>query len=162
MNSARTGCSALLRELKEGSEIDEAVRTAYGIGLDELDERWRNWLIGGRGEAGTLDSTNRTNDGLDSVRDSQAGGLEAYGASDVLALASNSAKEAAEEQVRPEPGAALDTATVAEDASRAGSGAAARTTDVAGGIPWLPIGAGAAALLFGAVVAAAAWRLRRD
>ena len=157
----RERMTALLRELKRGSEIDEAVRAAYGMGLDELDERWRAWLTGGRSQADALDYTSRTSDGLESDGDSQSGALEAYGASDILALASNASNAGTGDSVRSEPGAAADTALSSEDASGPGPGTASRATDEAKGLPWLPIGAGAAALLAAAVTAAAV-KLGRD
>ncbi len=157
----RERMTALLRELKSGSEIDEAVRAAYGIGLDDLDERWRAWFTGGRTQAGASDSIDRTDDSLEPYRDSQAGALEAYGASDILELASNTADVATEDAARSETGAVPGTTQAADDASRPEPGAAAGATDAADGLPWWPIGAGAAALL-AVAAAAAAWRLRRD
>ena len=156
----RERMTALLRALNSGSEIDEAVRTAYGISLDELDQRWRSWITGGRNQSGSIGSTIRANDGLGPDVDTQAGALEAYGASDILALESNAADAAPEDTEQTQAAAAAGTALTSEDASGAGSGAAVRTTVEADGLPWLPIGAGAAALLVVAATAAA-WRLRR-
>ena len=134
--------TALLRELRSGSEIDEAVQSAYGVSLDELDEQWQSWITRGQAQAGTIDATNRTSDGSQSDLDSQSGSLEAYGASDILDLASNAA----------------DPAT--EDADRSETVAAAPTADAATSLPWWPI-AGGAASLFAVTATAAAWRLRR-
>ncbi len=155
----RERMTALLRDLKSGSEIDEAVQAAYGIGLDELDQRWRSWIAGGRSQTSAPGSSNRADDGLEPGNDSQSGGLEAYGASDILALASNAADAATADSVRAEPGEAAGTTLTSDDASSQGRGSAGRATVEAEGLPWLPIGAGATALLV--VAAAATWRLRR-
>ena len=38
--------ATLLRAINDGQDIDEAVQTAYGLSLDQLDARWRSWLLG--------------------------------------------------------------------------------------------------------------------
>ncbi len=37
---------ALLTEINNGGNIDEALAAAYGVGVDELDEGWRRYLAG--------------------------------------------------------------------------------------------------------------------
>ena len=38
--------SALLAEMNSGQRIDEALVTVYGLSVDELDQEWRNDLLG--------------------------------------------------------------------------------------------------------------------
>ena len=128
--------STLLLELKSGSDIGEAVLVAYGIELDELDERWRAWLTGG--PSPPLDAPYEPEAGVDP----QTVTLEAYGASDVYELASEVPAEVAAPAERPEPDVGARPAQVAE------------------GRAWWPFAAGASALATG-VLFAAVWRLRR-
>ena len=128
--------STLLLELKGGSDIDEAVLLAYGIELDELDERWRAWLTGG--SSPPLDAPYEPESGVDP----QTVTLEAYGAADVYELASEVPAEVAAPAERPEPDIGARPAQVAE------------------GRAWWPFAAGAAALAT-SVLFAAVWRLRR-
>lgn len=138
----RDRMSALLREIGDGEEIDEAVRGAYGIGLDELDDRWRSWVVGRRAQTNVTGVSERELE-LSSEGDSQTPTLEAYGATDVFELASGISGGSAVVTERPE-------------------------TDVAAGSPrvverraWWPFIAVGGALV-AAVVFAAALRLRKN